>query len=136
MEARQIRIEDMEINAGQIEGLPSNPRQWTKEEMERLKKSIKDTPELLEARGAIVYPHGGKYVVLGGNMRLSAVKALGWKTMPCIVLPEDMPVEKLKEIVIKDNGSFGEWDMDALAFSTLGGAMETGWVSGCTLPKI
>lgn len=115
METRQIRIEDMEINAGQIEGLPSNPRQWTKEEMERLKKSIKDTPELLEARGAIVYPHGGKYVVLGGNMRLSAVKALGWKTMPCIVLPEDMPVEKLKEIVIKDNGSFGEWDMDALA---------------------
>ena len=115
METRQIRIEDMEINAGQIEGLPSNPRQWTNEEMERLKKSIKDTPELLEARGAIVYPHGGKYVVLGGNMRLSAVKALGWKTMPCIVLPKDMPVEKLKEIVIKDNGSFGEWDMDALA---------------------
>lgn len=115
METRQIRIENMEINAGQIEGLPSNPRQWTKEEMERLKKSIKDTPELLEARGAIVYPHGGKYVVLGGNMRLSAVKALGWRTMPCIVLPEDIPVEKLKEIVIKDNGSFGEWDMDALA---------------------
>ena len=115
METRQIRIENMEINAGQIEGLPSNPRQWTKDELESLKASIIETPELLEARGAIVYPHKGKFVVLGGNMRVVAVIDLGWKTMPCIVLPEDMPVEKLKEIVLKDNGVFGEWDTDALA---------------------
>lgn len=115
MEIRTIKVKDLEMNIGQIEGLPSNPRQWTNEEMDRLKRSIKETPELLEARGAIVYPQDGKFIVLGGNMRLEAVKALGWKSMPCIVLPEDMPVEKLKEIVIKDNGSFGEWDMDALA---------------------
>ena len=86
--------------------------------MERLKKSIAETPELLEARGAIVYPWGGEeYIVLGGNMRLSAAKSLRWKEVPCIILPEDTPVEKLKEIVIKDNGSFGEWDMDSLANS-------------------
>ena len=115
MEIRTIKVKDLEMNTGQIEGLPSNPRQWTKDEMDSLKKSISETPELLEARGAIVYPHGGKYIVLGGNMRLSAVKSLGWKEMPCIVLPENMSVEKLKEIVVKDNGSFGEWDMDALA---------------------
>ena len=48
-------------------------------------------------------------------MRLSAAKSLGWKEIPCIILSEDMPADKLKEIVIKDNGSFGEWDMDALA---------------------
>lgn len=48
-------------------------------------------------------------------MRLSAAKELGWKEIPCIILSEDMPADKLKEIVIKDNGSFGEWDMDALA---------------------
>ena len=112
---KSISTRLLEPNTGQIEGLPSNPRQWTKDEMDRLKKSIKETPELLEARGAIVYPHDGNYIVLGGNMRLSAVKSLGWKEMPCVVLPDDMPVEKLKEIVIKDNGSFGEWDMDALA---------------------
>lgn len=115
MNIRTIKVKDLEMNTGQIEGLPSNPRQWTKDEMDRLKKSISETPELLEARGAIVYPYDGKYIVLGGNMRLSAVKSLGWKEMPCVVLPDDMPVEKLKEIVIKDNGSFGEWDMDALA---------------------
>ena len=115
MEIRQIEIRNLEPNTGQIPGLPSNPRQWTKDEMDNLKKSIGETPELLEARGAIVYPKDGKYIVLGGNMRLEAVKALGWKQMPCIVLPESLPIEKLKEIVIKDNGSFGEWDMDALA---------------------
>lgn len=115
MEIRTIKVKDLEMNTGQIEGLPSNPRQWTKDEMNSLKKSISETPELLEARGAIVYPYDGKYIVLGGNMRLSAVKSLGWKEMPCVVLPDDMPIEKLKEIVVKDNGSFGEWDMDALA---------------------
>lgn len=115
MEVQPIRIKDLEMNTGQIDGLPSNPRQWTKNEIDNLKKSISETPELLEARGAIVYPKDGKYIVLGGNMRLEAVRALGWKEMPCIVLPESLPVEKLKEIVIKDNGSFGEWDMDALA---------------------
>lgn len=115
MEIRTIKVKDLEMNTGQIGGLPSNPRQWTKDEMNSLKKSISETPELLEARGAIVYPYDGKYIVLGGNMRLSAVKSLGWKEMPCVVLPDDMSVEKLKEIVVKDNGSFGEWDMDALA---------------------
>ena len=115
MEARKIKLTDLEMNIGQIPGVPANPRQWTKDEMERLKKSIGETPELLEARGAIVYPHGGRYIVLGGNMRLSAVQALGWNEMPCVVLPSAMPIEKLKEIVVKDNGSFGEWDMDALA---------------------
>ena len=115
MEVRKIKVKDLEQNIGQINGLPANPRQWTKDELESLKASIIETPELMEARGAIVYPLDGKYIVLGGNMRLSAVQSLGWDEMPCIILPEDMPVEKLKEIVVKDNGSFGEWDMDALA---------------------
>ena len=115
MEVRKIKVKDLEQNTGQIDGLPANPRQWTKDELESLKASIIETPELMEARGAIVYPLDGKYIVLGGNMRLSAVQSLEWDEMPCVVLPKDMPVGKLKEIVVKDNGSFGEWDMDALA---------------------
>ena len=115
MEVRKIKVKDLEQNTGQIEGLPANPRRWTQDELESLKASIIETPELLEARGAIVYPHEGRYVVLGGNMRLSAIMSLGWDEMPCVILPEDMPVGKLKEIVLKDNGSFGRWDTDALA---------------------
>ena len=114
MKTERIRISDVELNTGQVPGLPSNPREWTREELNRLKKSIKETPELLEARGVIVYPHGEKFVVLGGNMRLAAARELKMEEVPCIVVPEDTPVEKLKEIVIKDNGSFGSWDFDAL----------------------
>lgn len=115
METRRIKLTDLVLNEGQIAGLPTNPRQWTKTELNKLKKSIQETPELLEARGILVYPWEGKYLVLGGNMRLSALKSLKAKDVPCIVFPEDTPIDKLKEVVIKDNGSFGAWDFDQLA---------------------
>lgn len=115
METRRIKLTDLVLNEGQITGLPTNPRQWTKTELNKLKKSLQETPELLEARGILVYPWEGKYLVLGGNMRLSALKALKAKDAPCIVFPEDTPIDKLKEVVIKDNGSFGQWDFDSLA---------------------
>lgn len=115
METRRIKLTDLVLNEGQIAGLPTNPRQWTKTELDKLKKSLKETPELLEARGILVYPWEGKYLVLGGNMRLSALKSLKAKDAPCVIFPEDTPIDKLKEVVIKDNGSFGEWDFDSLA---------------------
>ena len=114
METKRIKLTDLVLNEGQVAGLPTNPRQWTKTELDKLKKSLQETPELLEARGILVYPWEGKYVVLGGNMRLSALKSLKATDAPCIVFPEDTPIDKLKEVVIKDNGSFGEWDYDAL----------------------
>lgn len=115
MEFQRIRLTDLEQNKGQVEGLPSNPRQWGRKELDDLIKSIKETPELLEARGLIVYPHGGKYIILGGNMRFSALREMNEVDAPCYVMPEDTPIEKLREIIIKDNGSFGAWDYDMLA---------------------
>lgn len=114
-EYRNVAIDLLEENKGQIEGLPANPRQWTRMDLDSLKKSIEETPELLEARGCIAVPHEGRFVVLGGNMRLSACRELGMKEIPCYVFPESTPTAKLKEIVIKDNGSFGAWDFDMLA---------------------
>lgn len=112
---QRIAISLLETNKGQIEGLPANPRQWTKAQFEQLKTSIKETPELLEARGCIVDYHDGKYVCLGGNMRYMACKDLGMTDVPCYVIPEGTSVLKKKEIVAKDNVSMGEWDYDALA---------------------
>lgn len=102
-------------NTGQVPGLPANPRSWTKGDVERIAKSLKDTPELFEARPLLVYPYGGQYVILGGNLRHAGAQRNHEKDAPCIVFPEDTPTDKLKEIVIKDNGSFGSWDYDALA---------------------
>lgn len=115
MEERRIDIGYVQSNTGQIEGLPANPRTWTSEDLERLKASISETPSLLEARGILVVRVKDKYVALGGNMRLEACRQLGYKEVPCTIMPEVMPVEKLQEIVLKDNGSFGSWDWDELA---------------------
>lgn len=115
METRRISIAKLKANTGQIVGVPTNPRQWSKEDVEKLAKSIEETPELFDARGIIVMPYDKDFIVLGGNMRLAAAKRLKHKDVPCIVLPADTPTEKLREIVIKDNGSFGKWDFDALA---------------------
>lgn len=101
-------------NIGQIEGLPANPRQWTQTDIDRLAKSLEETPELFEARPLIVYPLADEYIILGGNLRYEGARKNGMSEVPCYVLPA-MSVEKMKEIVIKDNGSFGDWDMDALA---------------------
>ena len=102
-------------NDGQYPGLPRNPRLWSVKELDKLKKSIQETPELLELRPLIVVRIADGYVVIGGNMRLTAIKELGNEQAPCIVLPEGTPLPTLKAIAIKDNAQFGSWDWDALA---------------------
>lgn len=102
-------------NTGQIAGLPSNPRQWTQTDIDRIAKSLEETPELFEARPLIVYPQDGEYIILGGNLRYEGAKKNKMQEVPVHILEEGMSIDKLKEIVVKDNGSFGDWDMDALA---------------------
>ena len=114
MDFRKITLTELDFNTGQIPGLPPNPREWTDLELKRLAKSMKNTPELVEARGCIVVPYEGRYVVLGGNLRLAAAKFLKWRDIMCAVLPEGTKVAKLKEIVLKDNSSFGSWDLSLL----------------------
>lgn len=115
MEQQTIQISKLEVNKGQIDGLPKNPRFIRDTRFEQLKKSIEDAPEMLNLRELIVMPHGKKYVVIGGNMRLRACTDLGYKELPCKVLPADTPPEKLREYAIKDNNGFGQDDWDLLA---------------------
>jgi hypothetical protein len=115
MTAKEIKISLLESNNGQVEGLPKNPRSISAEDFDKLVKSIKDDPEMMQLRECIVFPHGGKFVVLGGNQRLEACRVLGYSVIPCKVLPKTTPIEKLKAIAIKDNGHFGEWDTEILA---------------------
>lgn len=112
---KEIKLTKLQGNSGQIPGLPQNPRRFSAEEVERLARSIEETPELLDARPLIVVKNGNKYVVLGGNMRLAALKHLKRESAPCDILDDGLSVQKLKEIVMKDNSSFGQWDTDALA---------------------
>ena len=115
MDTMMIRVHDVRANEGQIKGLPRNPRKWDLAELKKLAHSIEETPELLEARGIIAVEYDGKYVALSGNMRLAAVKLLKWEKVPVILLPSDTPMQTLRQIVIKDNQQFGDWDYDELA---------------------
>ena len=114
VEFYKIPLGVLDFNTGQIPGLPANPREWTDAELKKLARSMKTTPELAEARGCIVVPHKGRYVVLGGNLRLAAAKFLKWPAIMCAVLPEGTKAAKLKEVVLKDNSSFGSWDLSML----------------------
>lgn len=115
MQIKRLPVSEIELNTGQIDGLPANPRQWTRDDIDRIANSLRETPELFEMRPCIVFPHEGKYILLAGNLRFTGARQNGDKDVPCCVVKADTPVEKLKEIVIKDNGSFGNWDFDSLA---------------------
>lgn len=96
-----ISISKVCPNDGQIEGLPKNPRLIKGERFRKLCKSIKELPEMTEARDILVYPYNGEYIVIGGNMRLHAYRHLGWKEVPCCILPEGMPVENFVKCLFK-----------------------------------
>lgn len=105
----------MKKNTGQIDGLPKNPRIIKDSSYNLLVKSIQEDPEMLELREVIVYPFEGKYVIIAGNMRFTAMLELGYKEIPCKILDESTSIEKLKAITIKDNTTFGTFDFDELA---------------------
>ena len=105
----------LDFNKGQLPGLPKNPRFFRDYRYEAMKKSIEESPEMLELRELIIYPYtDGRYIVVCGNLRLRACKELGYKELPCKVLPADTDVSKLREYATKDNVSFGENDIDVM----------------------
>lgn len=111
-----LAINLLEYNKGQLSGLPKNPRFFRDYRYEAMKKSIKESPEMLELRELIVYPlAGGRYIVVCGNLRLRACRELGYTELPCKILKPDTDVKKLREYATKDNVNFGENDMDIMS---------------------
>lgn len=115
MKTELVLISKLVNNKGQIEGLPKNPRFIKDHKFVQLKQSIKEDPEMLNLREVICVDYNGELIVIAGNMRLNACLELGIKEVPCKILPQDTPIEKLKAITIKDNVGYGDHDWDALA---------------------
>ncbi len=97
-----------------IKELPGNPRTIKKDQFEKLKKSIQDNADYFEARPIILSDRTGELVILAGNQRYKAAKAIGLKEVPTILLP-NLTEEREKEIIIRDNVENGDWDFDILA---------------------
>ena len=94
---------------------PNNPRLIKDDKFQKLVKSIKEFPEMLEKRPLVcVTDVDGKVYPLGGNMRLKAAQELGMKELP-VTLADDWTEEQRRQFVIKDNIGYGDWDWDAIA---------------------
>ena len=98
------------VPIGTIKNNPNNPRVIKDDKFKKLVQSIKELPEMAEVRPVVV---NTDMVVLGGNMRLKAMREAGWKDVPIQVV--DWDEDKQRQFIIKDNVSGGEWDWEMLA---------------------
>ena len=105
IEIKVVKISDIKSN-------PNNPRIIKDDKFKKLVESIKGFPEMANVRPIVV---NTDMIVLGGNMRLKAMKEAGWKEAPIQIV--DWDEQKQKEFIVKDNVGFGEWDWDDLANS-------------------
>jgi hypothetical protein len=99
----KVSINDLREN-------PDNPRSISGDKFEKLVNSIRQFPEMMEARPIVVDQNN---VILGGNMRFKAAKEAGLQEVDVYVASWDEA--KNPEFIIKDNVGFGEWDWDMLA---------------------
>ena len=106
-----MKIETKRLNLDKINLNPDNPRTIKGPAFDRLVKSLKDFPEMLELREIVV---DETMTVLGGNMRLLALLKSGVKDCVAKVVI-GLTAEQKREFIIKDNAQFGEWNFDALA---------------------
>ena len=105
----------MIVDIKQVKSNPKNPRVIKDDKFKKLVKSIQEFPDMLNKRPLVCFTDtDGKYVVLGGNMRLKACNELKLTEIP-IILADEWTEEQKNEFLIKDNVGFGEWDWDDLA---------------------
>lgn len=106
-------------NEGQLGWLPTNPRQWTKSDIDLTAQSLTNDPDFLEDRPLLVVPGptAKSFIVFAGNLRLTAARQLKIKEVPGIIYTPENETDQLtiKRRSVLDNGSFGAWDYDALA---------------------
>lgn len=104
-------IEFIEIS--KLTLLENNPRRITKEQFDKLLKSLKEDPKFFELRPCLVNQVGDDLIVYAGNQRVRAALKLKWHQVPCIV-EKDISKSHMDARVIKDNVTYGEFDYDIL----------------------
>lgn len=107
----KIQIEYRPLD--ELKKLENNPRVIKKKDFEKLKTSVKENPDYFEARPLILSNRTGELVIIAGNQRYEAAKAIGMDQVPTVLL-EGLSEERERELIIRDNISNGEWDFDEL----------------------
>jgi len=88
-----------------------NPRKWDELALDQLMESI----EKFGMQDALIInmATGRENIVVGGHMRLEALKRLGWTEAPCVFV--DILDETLeRELNLRLNKNTGQWDLEKL----------------------
>jgi ParB-like chromosome segregation protein Spo0J len=101
------------MKASALKENPDNPRKIDPIKLEKLINSIHEFPAMMELRPIVV---DAENTVLGGNMRLTAIRKLGMKEIPdtWVKRATDLTDEEKQRFIIADNVGFGDWDWQAL----------------------
>ena len=97
-----------------LEKWEDNPRTISKSELESLKQSLKEDPDYFEGRPILLSDRTGKLVIIAGNQRYEAAKALGLKEVPTVLYHCKTEEEEVRR-AMRDNHNNGEWDIDMIA---------------------
>ncbi len=100
----------VEVSLSLLRPWAKNPRRIRAARLEDLMRTLLDDREMLWARALIVRPDG---TVICGNQRFAAAVALGWVSIPVLVV--DISDERAMMWALRDNSSWGEWDESLLA---------------------
>jgi ParB-like chromosome segregation protein Spo0J len=101
-----MKIEEVDIDS--LKPASYNPRNIDFEEMESLKRSLKQfgfvDPAIIRKKDNMI---------IGGHQRIEAAKALGWETAPVIIM--DVSANDAKLLNVALNKISGDWDDVKLA---------------------
>ena len=104
VDVKTVKLSKVKLN-------PDNPRRISERDMDRLVKSLQEFPDMMKLREIVV---DETMTVIGGNMRVLALRKMGIQEAIAKIV-KGLTADQKREFVIKDNATFGEWDMDALA---------------------
>lgn len=99
------------VPISQVDVWEKNPKNIKKKNLERLKKQIQ---ELGVYKPLICVQENGKYIALGGNMRLRALRALNHTKVDISIVPAETEAQKIK-YALSDNDKAGEYNEQQLA---------------------
>jgi hypothetical protein len=104
-------VEIIKVPIEQVKPWDKNPRGIKTKDFDRLKKQIL---KLGVYKPLLAYRDGADYVVLGGNMRIRALKEIGIKEVDISVVEAKTEARKI-EFALSDNDRAGYYEEDKLA---------------------
>jgi hypothetical protein len=101
----------VELPLSQLKLWDDDPRWIRPERLGDLMAAMTAEREMLRLKPLWALPDG---TVFAGNQRLAAARALGWESIPVVVVHGATPAQ-VKTWALLDNNQFGDWNEPALA---------------------